>query len=776
MNVSSVVYKKAQALKDSFFAKVFPPAVLVFLTGLMYWPSLKYPFQFDDIANIAKRFSIRTENSFSVWASNTRWVGDWLNNLNYRLGGFDPFWYRAFNLVIHLSAGIVVFFLTYALCNLLEKKSFFVNNALYISFTTAGLFLLHPVQTQTVSYVIQARQEGLASLFVLMTLLAYIKTMTASHRTARLAYGSWFVLAALLSRGTKELVIVLPFLMLLVEWFFVAQEDWHVFKKRFAIGAAIAGVVLLAVLYQHSWSFLKDVLSFNATTVNNRGNILTPDPFTIITPWMYFISELRVLVHYLAIFFWPFGISVEYDWKIASGFFTPQVIVPAIILSALFGMVIRFLWRKEHVIVTFGLIWFYLVIAPRSTIIASPELVCDYKTYLASYGVLFMLGVWLVQAAHKIAENLKDRALWLVSSEAQMALLSLMLLTIGVGAHERNKVWSTAVAFWEDNARKAPGKARVHNNLGVALSEAGRYDESVPLYYKAISLDGYYADPYSNLAVAYSMQNKIDDAIQALRNAIHIFPEYPEAYNNLGTLLLQKGSKQEAEAALHAAVKLRPYYGKAHYNIARLHEERGELELSWESLKRAVEGDLDVAEVYFKYGQMSLKLKKYDYAANAFEWIINKGEGQDQVWFNLANSYYMMERKDEARGIYERLVKSNPLDPRYAYNLAEAHFARNEFEQACELFKRVATLPQPIPASFFRVANCYERMKQSDEAIKWLASLQALNADDDFKKMVKSEMNRVELQTAVTKGNGSVTLTQLKKALTNAVGDTKIGI
>ncbi len=776
MNIYSNVCKKAQALKDSIFAKVFPPAVLVFLTGLMYWPSLNYPFQFDDIANIAKRFSIRTENTFSVWARNTRWVSDWLNNLNYRLGGFDPFWYRAFNLIIHLTAGIIVFFLTYALCNLLEKKQFFVKNALYISFTTAGLFLLHPVQTQTVSYVIQARQEGLASLFVLMTLLAYIKTMTTSHRMARLAYGSWFVSAALLSRGTKELVIVLPFLMLLVEWFFVAQEDWQVFKRRFAIGAAIASVFLLAVLYQHSWSFLKDVLSFNATTVNNRGNILTPDPFTIITPWMYFISELRVLVHYLAIFFWPFGISVEYDWKIASGFFTSQVLLPALFLTALFGMVIRFLWRKEQLIVTFGLIWFYLVMAPRSTIIASPELVCDYKTYLASYGVLFMMGVWLVQGAYKIAQQLKDRAIWLVSSEAQMALLSLMLLVVGIGSHERNKVWATAVDFWQDNARKAPGKARVHNNLGVALSEAGRYDESIPLYYKAISLDGYYADPYSNLAVAYSMQNKIDDAIQALRNAIHLFPEYPEAYNNLGTLLLQKGNKEEAEVALHAAIKLRPYYGKAHYNIARLHEERGELELSWESLKRAVEGDLDVPEVYFKYGQMSLKLKKYDYAANAFEWVINKGEGQDQVWFNLANSYYMLERKDEARVIYERLVKNNPLDPRYAYNLAEAHFARNDFEQACELFKRVTSLPQPIAASFFRVANCYERMQQADEALKWLTSLQALNADDTFKKMVKSEMNRVELQAAVTKGKGTVTLTQLKTALANAVGDTKIGI
>jgi tetratricopeptide (TPR) repeat protein len=670
-----------------------------------------------------------------------------------------------FNLGIHILAGVVAFFLTFTLCSLLEKKPFLKDNALFISFTTAGLFLLHPVQTQTVSYVIQARQEGLASLFVLVTLLAYVKTIASRDNMGRLFFGSCFVAAAFLSRGTKELVVVLPFLMLLLEWFFIAQEDWAAFRKRFFIGLSIAGVILFAVLYQHSWGFLRDVLTLNATTVNNRGNILTADPFTIITPWMYFISELRVLVHYAAIFFWPFGISVEYDWKIAESFFTPQVLIPGAILLAVACFVIRSAWRKQHTMVTFGLIWFFMVIAPRATIIASPELVCDYKTYLASYGLLFMMSTWFVEGAYKLAALLKDRALWMVSSEAQIAVLSFALMLIGFGTYDRNKVWSTSVIFWQDNANKAPGKARVHNNLGVALSESGRYDESIPCYYKAISLDGYYADPYSNLAVAYSMQDKIDDAIKALRSAIHIFPEYPEAYNNLGSLLMQKGNKEEAEQALLAAIRLRHYYGKAYYNLARLYEERGDMEKSWESLYAAVKGDLDIPEVYFKLGQMSLRLKKYDQAANAFQWIIDKGEGSEQVWFNLANSFYMLGKQDDARGIYERLAKNNPLDARYTYNLAEAYFGRNEFEKAHELFVKVTTLPQPIPQSFFRAANCLERMKKPDEAVQWLASLEALNADEEFKKMVKAEMSRITLHAKVEKGNGTVTLTELKKAL-----------
>lgn len=760
-------------LKSSLFQTLFPPAVLLFLTGLIYYPSLKYPFQFDDIANIAKRFAIRFDNPFDRWFTHTRWFGDWLNRLNYQWGGFDPFWYRTFNLGIHLIAGMVVFFLTYSLCTMIAKRWQIAQHASLISFTAAGLFLLHPVQTQTVSYVIQARQEGLATMFVLMTLLAYVRTLLAKTTSQRVLCGSWFVVAAMLSRGTKELVVALPFLMLLVEWFFVAQEDWGVFRKRFMIGMAIAGVFLLAVLYQHPWSFIRDAITLNATTINNRGNILTPNPYDIITPWMFFISELRVIVHYLAIFFWPFDISVEYDWKITSSFFTPQVVFPAIILAALVGFIVLNMWRRKRSFTVFGLLWFFIAIAPRSTIIPSPELACDYKTYLASYGVLLMISVWLVEGAFKLAEVCKERLDWAGRQEMQMVALSLVLCVAGYSAYERNKVWSSAIGFWQDNVAKAPLKARVHNNLGVALSESGKYAEAIPHYYRALALDAYYADPYSNLAVAYSMQDQVDKAIEALRNAIHIFPEYPEAYNNLGTLLLQKGNREEAEEALLAAVKLRPYYGKAYYNLARLYEERGNDNKAWEYLKAAVEGDLDVPEIYFRFGQMSMKIQKYDHAVRAFEWVINHGEAQDQVWFNLANSYYMQGQQDKARDIYQRLANNNPLDARYTYNLAEAHYAKKEYEMALALFKRVTELPQPIAQSFFRVASCLEQLNRYDDAKNFLLQLQQVKATDEFKTALRSEIGRLELQQQVKQGNGTVTLTQLKGALAGNVSEAK---
>lgn len=752
-------------IRNSWLVAILPPAVLVFLTTCIYYPSLRYPFQFDDVANIAKRFAIRFDNPFERWFTHTRWFGDVLNRLNYELGGFDPFWYRAFNLGIHLSTGLAVYFLTYSLCRMLTKRAFIYEQARLIGFITSGLFLVHPVQTQTVSYVIQARQEGLASLFVLLALLAYVRTIMATSTMSRVLCGTAFVAATVLARGSKELVVVLPFLMLLVEWFFVAQEEWKAFRKRFFIGITIAGIVLLAILYQQPWAFIKEIFTFKSTMVNNRGNILTTNPYDIITPWMFFISELRVIVHYIAIFFWPFEMSVEYDWKIVSGFFTPQVIFPGLVLLAIAAFVVHSIMRKKNTLTVFGLIWFFLAIAPRATILPSAELVCDYKTYLASYGILLMMAGWLTTAFFALGNLFKQQRDLLYKPQVQIAAVTACMAVLGIGAVERNKIWATPVDFWMDNAKKAPLKARVHNNLGVALSESGRYKDSLECYYQAIRLDSYYADPYSNLAVAYSMLNETDKAIDALRNAIHLYPDYPEAYNNLGSLLLQKGKHQEAEQALLAAIQLRGYYGKAHYNLARLYEEQGKMESSWQSLKAAVEGDLDIPDAYFRFGQMSLKMQKYAEAAGAFEWVINHGEEHDQVWFNLANSYYMMDKKDKAQEIYERLTRNNPLDGRFAYNLAEAYFAKNDFEHALLYFQKVTSLPQPLAQSFFRVANCLEKLNKTDEAKAFLLQLTKAEATDDFKKVLQGEIGRLELAEKVKQGNGTVTLTQLKDVL-----------
>lgn len=746
----------------------FPTGILMISTVITYFSSLWFPFQFDDIANITRKYSIRFDNPLGRWWGSTRWVGEWINTINYKIGGIEPFSYRLFNLIQHMLAGLIVFYLILSLFAHAKRYTFLHANRLYLAFTTAGLFLLHPAQTQTISYVIQARLEGLATMFVLLTIFLFVRAEMAKETVWKIVLYTLFFASMGLSCGTKELVVVLPALLILIDWFFLSEQDWEKFKPRLVVHVVACSIMAFMVLNHLGDRFARDVLSLSASTGNNRGNILTDGAFDIITPGKYFMSEFKVILHYFWIFICPIGLSVEYDWKLAPEFWSFQVIIPLIILLSLLLMVAYSAIKKERVLFTFGVLWFLISIAPRSTIIPSPELVCDYKTYLASFGMMIILAYFIVASVVWLQEQFSEIPKLLQHNNAKIALLFLLLAPLSYYSIERNKIWETSVSFWTDGVKNAPNKARCHNNLGVALSEVGRVDEAIVAYNRAIELDRVYSDPLSNLAVAYSMKGEIDKAIDCLKMAIHIAPNYPEAYNNLGTLLLQQKEYAQAEQVLHVAVRLRPYYGKAFYNLARMHEELKNHEKSWEYLKKATEGDLDSQEIIYKLGQMSLKVQKIPEAIQCFERVIQLGAGSQEpnVWFNLANAYFLNNDFDRAQAVYERLVRDNPTDGRYLYNLAETYYTKKDFAHALDTFKQAVSLPKSLSNAHFRLVNCLEQLNHYDDALGYLEQLASLSdIPEDFMKTVKEEQTRLEIQSKINTGNGSIRLGDLKQAV-----------
>jgi len=550
----------------------------------------------------------------------------------------------------------------------------------------------------------------------------------------------------------------------------LSGEQWQSFKSRIWFHAVFSTYFLSLMIHYLSPNFATRAVTMAIETGNNRGNILTPGAYDIITPFQFLISEFKVVLHYLWMFVWPFGVSVEYDWKIATSFWSKDVIFPFIILVMILGYAIYSSFSKKNSFFAFGLFWFFICVAPRSTIIPSPELVCDYKTYLASVGWLFVLAVGLVYLFDFLIKRVQTFTQLVATTQkivqGSIVTFSLFLVVFGIGTYNRNQIWSSSVAFWEDNIKKAPGKARAYNNYGVALSEAGRIDESITSYLKAIELDKFYSDPLSNIAVAYSLKDDTDKAIEALRSALVLCPNYPEALNNLGTLFIKKKEYDEAERFLLRAIELRPYYGKAYYNMGRMYLEKQQDEVAWGYFKKAVEGDLDTPDGFFTFGQISIRLKKFEEAAHAFELVIQRGSNSEMAWFNLANSYYMLKDYNKAKGVYEKLASQNPLDGRYLHNLGETYFSQQNYTAALEAFKRVTTLAKPMPQSFFRIVNCLENMNKYADAMDYLKQLEKANAPNDFKQLVKNEMARLSMQEKLDKNGGNkIKVSEIKEAL-----------
>jgi protein O-mannosyl-transferase len=746
-----------------FWYYILPPSILSLLTALFYWPSLKYPFQFDDVANITKNFSVRSDQSFAgCWKTTGRWIGEYITRLNFKVSRFDPYIFRITNLAIHILTGVVLFFLILELCRFTKIKSFLHKHAVMIATLTSGLFLLHPVQTQTVSYIVQARMEGLAALFIFSSLLFFVKAFQTKNIVLRSLLAFLSLVVGYFSCGTKEISIILPLLAVTIDWFWLSDGRWASFKKRIWFHIILGCTIWGLYLYNFSHKFFTDAVTLQGSTHNNRGNILTEHAHEKISAFKYLISEFKVILHYLVMFIVPAGISVEYDWVISNSFFSYDSILPFMVLLSLFALSVYLMIKKEaYSYISFGLIWFFISVAPRSSIIPAPELVCDYKTYIPALGILLLISITLAKLIDVGIKACKNMPSWFYGRPAQTAFLILLFVPIGFSAFQRNKVWSNPIAFWQDIVEKAPKKARGHNNLGVALSEVARFNEAIPHYYTAIKLDRNYSDPYSNLSVAYASKGMTDQAIAALKEAIRIFPHYPEAYNNLGTLLIKKKEFETAKRVLHTALKLRPYYGKAFFNLGRMYLEQGNEQEAWNHFKKATEGDLDNVDGFLTFGQMCMKMKKFEDAVKAFETAMQRGGRTHQVMFNLSNSYYMIKQYGPAEKMLKQLVAAFPNEHRFAYNLGETLFAQRKFEEAMGVLAKARSLPYALPQAHLRYAHCLEKMERLDEAKGILHEIVKINdAPDQIKQVAQGEIGRINLQQRINSSkNGPVSFT-----------------
>lgn len=717
------------------YSRFITPILLALLTFLCYLPSLYYAFQFDDLANIVKFYDIRHKTIRDLFFSNTRWISYWLNTCYYQIAKFDPFYYRFGNIIFHCLTGMLVFSVIYMALRGLKKASFWQQHAFSIALFTSAFFLLHPVQTQTVSYVIQGQLEGLAGLFMISVMAAFLLYAQAPAGVKKSCYGALVCLLAFLACGTKEIVIITPLLLLIFDWFLVAQGDYKDLKKRWVLHGCIWLIIGSIYLYFLKPVYFARVFGLAIETHNNIGNVLTANPHAKITSIWYFISQFKVILHYFFIFLWPFSISVDYDWLLVDHFFAPDALLPFIALCCLLFFIYKRLQHNAIDLIAFGLLWFLITILPRSSIIPSTELVADYKTYAASMGLLFLAAGGFVALTEYSMRFCAQHKL-LVKLAASLGFLC-FLASITI---QRNTVWRSGEDFWLNVIRNAPNKARAYNNYGVSLSEKSKFHEAIYYFKKAISMDRYYPDPCNNLAVVYSAVGNVDGAIEAMKQGIAIQPQYPEGYNNLASFLIAKKDYTLAEEALKRALQLRPHYGKAYFNLGRLYLELDKKEEAFECFKSCcMKADFDNDIGFTSYGMISLMLNKPDDALFAYQQVLALKPHDHSARFNCANAYYMKKDYHQALPIYEQLAQEQPHDHKVLFNLAETYYCLKKFKEAEYYFTLSQARGSDLAQIPLRIAACYAHTGNFEKSAQLLKEIIANPViEEDIKKSAQT--------------------------------------
>lgn len=725
---------------------LIPLIVLPLVTLLFYFPSLHYDFQFDDLANITKFYNIRHATFQQLFFSGTRWISYWINTIHYGLGKFDPFTYRLANVISHTITGVLVYYFLLLGFSRLRNQLFFSTNAFAIACTTALLFLLHPVQTQTVSYVIQGQLEGMATLSILLMSVCLLLLDYLEKISSKVIVTGILFFTAFLSCGTKEITIVAPFLLLLVDWFFVAQADVKSLKKRWWLYAGLLVLYFGIYMYFLKPTFFANLIGMKLEARNNIGNVLTEHATDKILPMHFFISQFKVILHYLTMFVWPFTISVEYDWKLVKGFFALDCFLPFLVLCGLIGFLIRQLIKNNTSVVAFAFLWFFVSIAPRSSFIPSSELLTDYKTYLSSMSVLLLLAIGFIKLLNVFSDReFIPMIMRTYRKEIHIAMSILVTLPVGFFLYQRNKVWRSGEEFWYNIIQNAPGKARAYNNYAVALSEKGQYEKAIPFYQQAIDMDAVYPDPLNNIAVAYSFLGNLDKAIESLQRSINIQPHYPEAYNNLASFLITKGDLDKAEMSLNLALQLRPYYGKAYFNLGKIQMTRGNQEKAFEFFKKAcLNADLDTVDGFKIYARMALTLQKFEDAIIGCKKLVEV-EKKFENYVLLATAYQGAHKFQEAKELYLALSKTHAHEFGIWYNLGEICLNLQNPREALTYFTKAQTLNGGQPQVPFKIAYCYLQLNEREKTAQVLNDiLNDVKFNEQIKGLARHELSQLQ--------------------------------
>ena len=566
------------------------------LVLLAYANTFDAPFHFDDLPHIVDNPRV------AEWKfSDSRMLGFASFALNYKLHGLDVFGYHVVNLAIHILNALLVYYLVFSTFETPGlKTSQLAPRAAPIACFTSLLFALHPLQTQAVTYIIQ-RFASLATCFYLLALVCYVRSRLQQRFSAgsALLYGAC-LLAAVAAMRTKEIAFTLPMITALYEAVFFSGA----FKPRLLRLAPLLLTLLVIPL----------TLIDTGKLVGGMGRLLAPgevehrlksappsmdsfiDDISSVTRDAsrlsrhdYLMTQLRVIVTYLRLLVWPADQNLDYDYPVYQSFFHLPVIGSFGLLLLLSGVAGALLYRAVHAapgadsgpsrIIAFGLLWFFITLAVESSLIPLLDVIFEHRLYLPSVG--FVLAV----VATVFGLGLKVPSPWVRT--AGIVVLAGASLIFSVLTYQRNLVWQSSVALWQDVVNKSPHKIRGHNNLGNAYLSAGQADLAIEQFQIALSLkpdllrpdhQAYFGEVHYNLARASRSRGLDQQALEHYRMAVVLKPDNVDAFNNMGAIYFKQGSIDKAIAFYQKTLKMNPAYANAHFNLGEAYAAQGQID------------------------------------------------------------------------------------------------------------------------------------------------------------------------------------------------------
>jgi tetratricopeptide (TPR) repeat protein len=345
---------------------------------------------------------------------------------------------------------------------------------------------------------------------------------------------------------------------------------------------------------------------------------------------------------------------LDYNWPLART--TGEIIPPALVILALLCGTVWALRRKPWV--GFLGAWFFIILAPTSTVIPIKDVLFEHRMYLPLAAVIVLVVAGGYAALRRLAPTAAVRG-WLAA-----ILVITVVASLGHGTICRNRVYHSAESLWRDVIATRSDNARAYENLGTVLmvearknddlsERAGRINTAIQAYRRAVELDPDFVSARANLANALSQTGRFEEAVEHYGEVLRVKPFHADAHINRAHALDRMGRTEEAIEAYRAATRLTPPNVTPRF-LARAHANLGGV--------LGNQGDLDGAIA--EYREAVRLWPQYDFAHYWWGVILNREGRLDEAIEHFRETLTINENHDAARRALERALarkqRSNP--------------------------------------------------------------------------------------------------------------------
>jgi protein O-mannosyl-transferase len=546
------------------------------------------------------------------------------------------------------------------LCERLKDR--FTSAATPLAAIAALGWLLHPLQTESVTYVIQ-RTESMMGLFYLLTLYCAIRSWNSPKPR------HWQIAAAVacaLGMGTKEAMVTAPLVVLLYDAFFVCGSIRAPLRRRPGLYASLAA----------TWSVLAALAAMGprSETVGFSHGI---------TAIQYAANQCIAICDYLGLAFWPHPLILDYGFPrhLSLSEVAPYAAVLAGVLAA---TVVALVYRPQ---LGFAGLWFFVILGPTSSLVPiATEVAAERRMYLP----LAAVSVLTVLAGYAVWSRMCDALRLRTATRAVLAAVptAAVLLGLGILSVHRNDDYRSPLAMWTDTVHKRPDNARARNNLAKYLYTHGSLDEAIEHLQEALRLKPDYYMAHSNLAAALATRGDIAGALLHSEKAVALRPQWAEVHKIRANILVGCGRLGEAAACYRQALELEPSDAEVRYGLAGVLLRLGHIDAAIDQYRMAIESRPDYADAHNDLGAVLAGKGDQAEAIRHYQMAVRLRPDWAEAYHNLGLASAAVGRLNEAAASYRRAIQLNPRFAQAYFNLGNALLSAGRADLAVDQYER----------------------------------------------------------------------------------------